>query len=1103
MASHLTWFELAEFDDFLTASIIDSVFYWATIRKAYHQPNFDTDKALTAKETLKLIRNYLIFPTDANNLVASHRVNNLVQEFLKLEKVREFLKRYPYEVKIREFIKHAKRYFQLYSKDCGFDICATDRYFIKSNNLEACVIAKKVYQKNEEVKYLYGCLAQLDEDEVNSLDQNDFSIINISSRSHPCLMLGPARFVNHDCNGSAKFSSTRSGMTIIATRKILIGEEITVTYASSYFGKDNKDCLCATCEKNGTGAFAPKIPLDFGGKEIHSVEESSEDENENDEADEIIVIDSISEDENTDDESDKNSKRAYPTPESESREPEPIYEILSDSDDEDDDDEDDEDDGGNDGDVNNDENAVLDENRLDTGSSDSGSGKPAASANIYAATFMTINGNIDGQTKDSASDNINHEQNALVLGNTGKVSKDSSSQTATVSDDDSEIQILRYEEIGETTSYGALKYRETESAEREANAEESISPSATGELYRRVLRPRNKAKLVNLSGQLTTLDNFPLDDSVDSLKAYYKKNNIYSSTNKKLNLVEFSQRKILRTFQRLFSKTLFDPEFQKTHEIYDCYNCGCYFEYDQEFFNKKDYGLRKSKFAPNYQSHDYSINKLYCPRCLRHFKVFKLAWPLTRVDLSIAGDIECMRQFLTFWPEKRKPISSIIEDSNSKEVGRSSRNKPTRDDDSNEVQTFNYYDMKNYIVKTGDKDDEERMRLVRKNLGNVDFVLSNINDLKLSLRGHAAGEGTKIYSGSSSIPLRLSRLSPAAVESLKDEWVHQYNVYEEKILKKSNQRQLQEVTQHYPHQHHHAKQKQYGSSKIKESSAGATGNVTKTKVLRLKLALSLDHSQSRIKSIKEAIAPTAAKPKKVKSEKLDYDGMPEDVAAKKKKKKDQKKEKKKEKGKQGKSKVRKPSTKNKKDKQKVNGKCTADQLEPRLQQILEDSLQKRSMKALLEAHKTANKRLLNGIKADDSQKEKMNIISIRGEPPVNRKTTGVKHEDIRSTAISNNTNATPTKRLTANDTEDFESDSDIEIVQIVNHKQNGSADQNCHGHIEKETDYENETNVKFATENEEGNESDHNENDDNNITMRELGSITGDNGKLIVYYEID
>jgi hypothetical protein len=62
-------------------------------------------------------------------------------------------------------------------------------------------------------------------------------------------LFGPVRFANHDCKANARLVTTGStGMKIVATRDIEIGEEITVTYDDDYFGEGNCECLCRTCE---------------------------------------------------------------------------------------------------------------------------------------------------------------------------------------------------------------------------------------------------------------------------------------------------------------------------------------------------------------------------------------------------------------------------------------------------------------------------------------------------------------------------------------------------------------------------------------------------------------------------------------------------------------------------------------------------------------------------------------------------------------------------------------------------------------------------------------------------------------------------------------
>lgn len=134
--------------------------------------------------------------------------------------------------------------------DCPFEVSTTNRYTILEH--EASVTARKLIGKGEIIKYLSGVQVPLTSEEESMLNgtRNDFSIVLSSRKRSTSLFLGPARFANHDCNANARLSTTGySGMQVIATRPIRIGEEITVSYGDDYFGSSNRECLCGTCEK--------------------------------------------------------------------------------------------------------------------------------------------------------------------------------------------------------------------------------------------------------------------------------------------------------------------------------------------------------------------------------------------------------------------------------------------------------------------------------------------------------------------------------------------------------------------------------------------------------------------------------------------------------------------------------------------------------------------------------------------------------------------------------------------------------------------------------------------------------------------------------------
>lgn len=118
--------------------------------------------------------------------------------------------------------------------------------------------ARKFIKKGETVKYLCGIqVIMTPEEEVDIAQRKrDFSIVISSRNKSASLFLGPARFANHDCGANARLMTTGLvGMEIIAVKDIEIGEEITVTYGDNYFGEDNCECLCKTCEENSRSGW--------------------------------------------------------------------------------------------------------------------------------------------------------------------------------------------------------------------------------------------------------------------------------------------------------------------------------------------------------------------------------------------------------------------------------------------------------------------------------------------------------------------------------------------------------------------------------------------------------------------------------------------------------------------------------------------------------------------------------------------------------------------------------------------------------------------------------------------------------------------------------
>jgi histone-lysine N-methyltransferase SUV420H len=148
------------------------------------------------------------------------------------------------------FRQHLERYASIYMSDCPFVITATKRY--SGNTSESAATARRDIEASKTIKYLAGVQIMVNEKQEEDLvaADNDFSLV-VSSRRNTCsLLLGPVRFANHDCNANARLAAVgRAGVQVISVNPIRRGDEITVSYGDDYFGKDNKECLCFTCEQ--------------------------------------------------------------------------------------------------------------------------------------------------------------------------------------------------------------------------------------------------------------------------------------------------------------------------------------------------------------------------------------------------------------------------------------------------------------------------------------------------------------------------------------------------------------------------------------------------------------------------------------------------------------------------------------------------------------------------------------------------------------------------------------------------------------------------------------------------------------------------------------
>ncbi|OBT68236.1 hypothetical protein VE03_02287 [Pseudogymnoascus sp. 23342-1-I1] len=236
----LTLARLTSYDDILTDALVDHVYYWTTIRK--NRNLYHASRGLREEDITPILQKNVIIGKDAEKAEA---------ELLQLPGLRKFLDSLPQGKERDDFRKHMRRYVNIYLPDCPFEITSTNRYTVVTH--EASVTARRLIKKGQTVKYLCGVQVIMTKEEEADINQRrrDFSIVVSSRNKSASLFLGPARFANHDCGANAELMRTgAAGMEIIAVRDIEVGDEITVTYGDNYFGEDNCECLCKTCEDN-------------------------------------------------------------------------------------------------------------------------------------------------------------------------------------------------------------------------------------------------------------------------------------------------------------------------------------------------------------------------------------------------------------------------------------------------------------------------------------------------------------------------------------------------------------------------------------------------------------------------------------------------------------------------------------------------------------------------------------------------------------------------------------------------------------------------------------------------------------------------------------
>ncbi|KAJ3934009.1 MAG: hypothetical protein NXY57DRAFT_996312 [Lentinula lateritia] len=276
--------DLSKDDDFLSHLLVEKLGTGSVPLLVHKMDSSRRLPKVSPHDLIEIVRRLVMFKGPLQ-----HAVRNAVDDLVYLTPIRYYLQNYT-QKQINAFATHASRYFELYHPSGSIEISHTSRYSHRTGKSELCILATRNLAPGSVITELKGSMANLTDEEDRELKRTDlrnsdirrdFSVIHSKSMKKNHLFLGPARFVNHDCDNNCELFREGRYITFRVLRPISIGEEITAHYGDCYFGRKNRHCLCETCEKKGRGGYAPdhtddEIPSDSAFSDSDSDGSSSE-----------------------------------------------------------------------------------------------------------------------------------------------------------------------------------------------------------------------------------------------------------------------------------------------------------------------------------------------------------------------------------------------------------------------------------------------------------------------------------------------------------------------------------------------------------------------------------------------------------------------------------------------------------------------------------------------------------------------------------------------------------------------------------------------------------------------------------------------------------
>ena len=251
--SRLTLAQLAAYDDVSTDVMIDQA-HWLEFREPIRKNRGNKYFAVRVQD--EAVSKVLL-----HKLIHDKNLEGTEKALFSLPGVKRYMGSLRTANEREQFKYHFHKYIDMYKTDCPFEVSTTNRYTVTS--YEAAITARRRIKQGETIKYLTGTLVPLTAEESADLDltQRNFSIVVTNRRKNGSIFLGPARFANHDCEANGRLVPTGAdSMEVKAVKNIDVGEEITVTYGDGYFGPNNMDCLCHSCERDVRNGWTSTVP---------------------------------------------------------------------------------------------------------------------------------------------------------------------------------------------------------------------------------------------------------------------------------------------------------------------------------------------------------------------------------------------------------------------------------------------------------------------------------------------------------------------------------------------------------------------------------------------------------------------------------------------------------------------------------------------------------------------------------------------------------------------------------------------------------------------------------------------------------------------------